>query len=84
MTSRDQLREQQSGLGTKQRPSRAAAQPLQLQNDATRSTKTCEQGRKAPTGAIDQIATISPTKKMDIGIVGLDGCQRAADATLPM
>ncbi len=53
MTSRDQLREQQSGLGTKQRPSRAAAQPLQLQNDATRSTKTCEQGRKAPTGAID-------------------------------
>ena len=53
MTSRDQLREQQSGLGTKQRPSRPAAQRLQPQNDATRSTKTCEQGRKAPTGAID-------------------------------
>ncbi len=56
MTSRDQLPEPTAnivGRNQRQPVTHRSAQRLQPQNDATRSTLTAEQGRKAPTGALD-------------------------------
>ena len=56
MTSRDQLPEPTAnvvGRNQRQPATHRSAQRLQPQNDATRSTITAEQGRKAPTGALD-------------------------------